>query len=69
MKLTKNLRGNMVESEGYTMGLHTITDENGKKLAEWYLVEPPNSFIVQFFTFDLVKCRQITTMIIKELGG
>lgn len=51
------------------MGLHTITDKNGKKLAEWYLVEPPNSFIVQFFTFDLVKCRQITTMIIKELGG
>lgn len=44
-----------------------MMDKYGEKLAEWYISDTRDNFIVNFYTSDLVKCRQIITMIVGQL--
>jgi hypothetical protein len=47
--------------------LNIIEDENGKKIADWYIADPPKGFIVDFMTLEPTKCKAILNIILKEL--
>ena len=49
--------------------LNVIKDENGKKIADWYITDPPKGFIVDFMTLEPTKCKAILNIILKELGA
>lgn len=49
--------------------LHTIVDENNKKIADWYISDPPRGFVVDFLTLDPIKCKTILKVVLKELGA
>lgn len=51
-----------------SVGLHTITDENNKKVAEWYNTTQSEGIVVSFMTLDPSKCKTILNIILKELG-
>ena len=48
---------------------HIITDENNKKIADWYITDPPKGFVVDFMTLDPSKCKAILNTVLKELGA
>ena len=49
--------------------LNTIVDENNKKIADWYITDPPKGFVVDFLTTDPVKCRAILKVVLAEIGA
>lgn len=51
-----------------SVGLHTITDKNTKKVAEWYLTTQSEGIVVCFMTLDPSKCKNILNIVLKELG-